>query len=278
MTKLQDTTSNLNSSFCGKIDISTDLFAFIDESGDEGFDFGKSGVSTWFNVSAIIAAQNTCNEMVEHIKQYRDARCSQKPLEKMSAKDLKHPQRKDLFLGLSKYKFLTTHSLFYKPGIAPTDRLVTYPSMYFVGVKNVIERISWCAKQYNKARVHIMISNRNSIMADDLKTYLFETSIKAHTNLAYQEKLGIVKLCNFNQKNQLLLADYSAFSLRLAFEETGNPPSIEPYYFEWFQKGKLYSSTHGKYGGIYGNGIKVTPQSEELKNKCDILNEGSHKS
>jgi hypothetical protein len=277
MEKLQDKITNLNSAFNGKIDFGNDLYAYIDESGDEGFDFNKNGVSKWFNVSALIASPNICNDMVDHIKRYRDTRLSQRSLERMSAKELRHSNRKDLFLGLSKYKFLKIHSLFYKPGIDPSDRLVTYPSMYFVGVKNVLERISWCTKQYNKNRAHVTISNRNSIKSEVLKTYLFKTSFKANTNLAYPEKLGNIKLCNFDHISQLLLADYSAFSLRLAFEETGNPPCSEPYYFQWFQQGKLYKSAHNKFGGIWSNGIKIIPSTEEFKEKCDILNEGSRK-
>lgn len=195
----------------------------------------------------------------------------------MSAKDLKHLQRKDLFAGLSSFNFLTTHSLFYKPKIDPNDRLVTYPSMYLVGVKNVIERITWITKQYNKKRAHIIISNRNSIKAETLREYLFNISIRANANLAYQERIGIVKLCNFELKNKLLLADYAAFSLRMVFEETGTPPCAEPHYFNWFQKGKLYSSTHDHYHGIWGNGLKLTPPDQNLITKSDILNEGSHK-
>lgn len=264
--------NNLNGSFKGKIDIEKDLFAVIDESGDEGFEFEKSGVTKWFNVSALMATQQTMNEMVEYIRNYRIKRNLQRDIPKMSAKELTHTQRKDLFLGLSKYKFLVTHSLFHKPSIDPRDRMATYPSMYFIGVKNVLERITWCAKQSGKQRVHILISNRNSIKAEDLKRYLFETSVKVNNNLAYREKIGIVRLSNIGLMPQLLLADYAAFSLRLAFEETGNPPCNEPYYFDWYQKGKLYSSKHTHYSGVWGNGLKLVPGNKDLLNaKSDIL-------
>lgn len=277
MTDHQDVEANLNPNYSGKINLLNDFYAYVDESGDEGFDFEKSGVSKWFNVSAIITTPQVTTQMIERVSNYRSDRCIQKNLAKMSMKDLKHGQRKDLLFALSNFKFVTTHSLFYKPRIDPKDRLVTYPSMYFVGVKNVIERITWCTKQYRKTRAHILISNRNSIRAEKLKEYLFDYSIRANANLAYQEKIGIVKLSNVNLNEQLLLADYAAFSLRMAFEETGNPPCPEPYYFKWFQKGRLFSSNYQGYDGIWGNGLKLTPSDRELITKSDILNEGSHK-
>lgn len=274
MARLQDIDSNINPGYSGGIDFRTDLYAFIDESGDEGFDFEKRGVSKWFNVSAIIVKPDVSIQMVNYISSYRDKRCMQKKLAKMSAKDLQHLQRKDLFIGLSKYDFITTHSLFYKPRIDPHDRLVTYPSMYFVGVKNVIERITWCTGQFSKRKTHVIISNRNNIKAEAIKEYLFD---KAITKLYYPKRLGIVKLSNFDLKNQLLLADYSAFSLRMVFEESGDPPASEPYYFDWFQNGKLFSSNHETYNGVWGNGLKVIPADKSLISKSDILNEGSHK-
>ncbi len=57
--KLQTINNNINSSFDEKIDIENDLYAFIDESGDDGFDFTKQGVSKWFNVTAIITLPTT---------------------------------------------------------------------------------------------------------------------------------------------------------------------------------------------------------------------------
>ncbi len=275
MARLQDLNTNLNPNYSDGIEIENDLYAFIDESGDEGFDFTKSGVSKWFNVSAFICKPQVAVLMVQRIEEYRNKRLPQRPIERMDSKELKHNQKQDVFISLSSFKFITTHSLFYKPKIDPKDNLVTYPSMYFVGVKNVLERISWCTNQYKKRRTHIIISNRNNIKAEDMQNYLFHNSVVANKNLTYQNRLGLVKLSNFNQKPQLLLADYSAFSLRKVFEEEGDPPSISPYYFDMFQKGKLFSSTHKKWRGIWGCGLKITPSDKSLIKHSGILNEGT---
>ena len=278
MTNLQDKNTNLNDNYSGDIDYSNDLYGYIDESGDEGFDFSKEHVSRWFNVSAIIVTPQTSIDMIKYINNYNAAKPHPKALNRLTAKDLNHSQRKDLFFGLSKHNFITIHSIFFKPEINPNDRLVTYPSMYFVGIKNVIERMSWCVKQYQKRRIHIVVSSRNDIKSEVLKKYLFEISFRANKNLTYHEKIGIVKVGNITRYNQLLLADYAAFTIRMVLEDMGTPPCTDPQYFNWFQKGKLYSSNHSVYKGVWKNGIKITPDNPDLLKNCsDILDEGSHK-
>lgn len=275
--KLGQIDCNINHFYTGGIDINNDLYVYIDESGDEGFDFSKDGVSKWFNVSGIVSLPSTFTQMIDEIKSYHSTKDMQRELKNMSSKELKHNHKKDIFSSLHNYDFITIHSLFYKPEIDPNDRLVVYPSMYFVGIKNVIERITWCTKQCNKRRAHVLISNRNRIESEDLKNYLFRKSILANRNLFYKEKLGIVKLANFGSRLQFLFADYSAYTLRFVYEETGIPPRPEPYYFDMFQKGKLFYSEHPAYKGVLNNGLKVTPQNLQIINDSDILNEGSHK-
>lgn len=264
---------NINPNFDGKFNISTDLFAYIDESGEEGFDFSKS--STWFNVSAIILTFGEANEMIEKVKKEMNIKegggCS-----KATFKNIRHNRRKDLLGVLSGHKYLTVHSCFYKPKIDPADRLVTYPSMYFVGIKNMVERLSWIPQQFNKERVHILISNRNSVKSFELKKYLFSTSLKANKNLAYINKIGQVSLSSISSHPKLLLADYSASSMFQCIEKQGKANISEKIYAEIFLQGKIYASNHSKFSGIWRNGIKITPDEEGLLEYKGILEEGSH--
>lgn len=275
MKRLQDIETNINPNYKDKIDESKDLYAFIDESGDEGFDFEKS--TKWFNVSAIMIKPHIAKQMLNFLKKYKNKKYPTKKMHRLDSKHLKHNVKKDIFNTLNEYDFLTTHSIFYKPKIDPRDRLVTYPSMYYVGLKNVLERISWATKQFNFRRAHVLISNRCSIKKEDVSSYLFEKSISANKNLFYLNKIGIVSLVNFNKKNHLLLADYVAYTTRVALEEQGNPPKADPYYFNWLQKDKLFSSDHDIYSGVWSNGLKCTPNDKSLIQQSGILDEGSHK-
>ncbi|MEA4813231.1 MAG: hypothetical protein VB108_11785 [Anaerolineaceae bacterium] len=259
-----------------KIDLEKDFYAYIDESGDEGFDLGKAGVTYWFNVSAIVATPSEFSRMNFVLQKYHSERKINKPIYKLSSKELDHNRKKDLFQIIGSFRFITIHSLFYKPRIDLNDRLVRYPSMYFVGVKNVIERLSWLTKQYGKQKCHIVVSGRNNIKESLLREYLFKYSIIGQSNLTYQEKIGKVTTGNISQHTELLYADYAAYSMRIYFEESGMPPSPDQSYFRWFQKNKLYSSQHSKFKGVWTNGLKLTPNDKNIKYISDILDEGSH--
>jgi len=267
--------NNLNPDFKGKFDINNDLVAFLDESGDEGFKFETTTCSKWFVVGGIILTHNESNSMVNGINEFILKYCSNKPINKTSFKELSHNQRKNLLGILSKYNYQAISSAFYKPKIDPSNNLCTYPSMYFVAVKNLIERLTWVTNQFNKKRVHILISNRNSISSQNLQQYLFVNSINANKNLFYKNNLGMVCLSTPNNNNKLLLADYASSCIFHALEKTSEAQVVENIYCDIFLKGRMYSSNHKKYGGVWKNGFKCTPDDKGLIDYLGILEEGS---
>jgi hypothetical protein len=264
---------NLNPYFDGIRIAETDLFAFIDESGTECFNTVLS--EEWFNVSAIVLKFNTSNLMINTIKSFRDKYRKGSPLHKLSFKDLKHSQRKNLLGMLCNNNYLTIHSSFYKPLLNPND--YTYPNMYFIGIKNVVERLSWLTNQFNFNRVHIVISNKDHTKSENLKDYLFTKSVKADKNLMLMSKIGIVNLNTIGNQLRLLLADYTASSMWHCLEKTSLAKIIENVYFDIFLKTKLFSSNYRKYSGIWSNGFKCIPNNKNLITHNDILKEGSHK-
>ncbi len=268
--------TNINPKYDGKIDLEEDLVAYIDESGDEGFDF-TTKCSKWFVVGGVVTTFNESNNMLQSIKDYIAKHNPQKSINKMSFKELGHNQRKDVLTMVARNNYLGVCSVFYKPKIDPKDPMCTYPSMYFVAVKNLIERLSWIPQQFNKRRVHVIISNRNSIPVVNLKTYLFTNSVVADKNLTYFNKLGLVGLSTPQRINKLLLADYASASIFQCLEKTGEANIAEPIYFDLYLKKKLYSSNHSKYHGVWNNGFKCTPGDKDLIEHSGILEEGSHK-
>lgn len=269
--------SNININYLQGIVEDKDLYAYIDESGDDGFNFQTGKSSKWFNVSAFVCTPLDSVRILNHMNQFVINRGLKRPLHKLCSKEINHNQLKDMLIGLHGFPYNTIHSIFYKPKIDPKDRLITYPSMYFVGVKNVIERVTWLTSQMNKRRVHIIISARNNINKEEMKQYLFHNSIISKRNMAYQNKLGIVKVYTPSLRPMLVPADYAAYSLRISLEGSGEHSAIDPYYFQWFQKDRLYSSSHLKYGGVWRNGLKCTPDDISLIQHGGILDEGSHK-
>ncbi len=244
------------------------LVAFIDESGDDCFDTEKVGVSKWFNVSAVVTKPIIADQMLQYVENF-----NHKPLKNMSSKDLSHTQRKDLFSGLTKFSYKTIHSVFYKPEIGQAYKMNLYPNMYLIGLQNVIERITWCTKQFKRKLVNIFISSRNKVREEQIKNYIFNPSFRNSSSLYYPERIGAVNYLKTEEEFKLLFADYSAFTLNSAIENRGNPACPDPQYFKWFQKGHLYSSTHPKYGGVWGNGLKLVPDYSNIIEQNEILQE-----
>lgn len=268
---------NLNKFYKPNItDTSEDFYAYIDEAGTEGFDFDKS--EKWFIVSAIFSTLQHFEGMLETLDEFINEHGSGTRIKKLSFKKMRHNKRK-IILGMlsNRHEYMTIHSAFCKPEINPDNNLCEYPSMYFVGVKNLIERLTWATSQYKKRRINIYISTRNHIASSDLEQYLFTNSIKANKNLMYIDRLGKVALGTPNTNRKLLFADYTASSMFRCLNFTTEANVNEPIYFNIFQKNRLFSSNHEKYKGVWSNGFKCTPSKKELIEECGILEEGTHK-
>lgn len=267
---------NLNCSFNGGLDIEEDIFAYIDESGDDGFKF-DSGCSNWFVVGGCVATANEMNLMIDDVKEFSNTYAAGKPITRCSFKKLSHTQRRNVLGSLKSRDYQAVCSTFYKKHIDPTDAMCTYPSMYFVGIKNVVERLSWLAQQQGKRYVHILISNRSSINSDELKEYLFTNSRRAQKNMTYFNRVGLVAISTENNHNKLLFGDYVASCMYQALEVKDDSGTPQADYAQIFLKNKMYSSSHPTYGGVWRNGLKITPDNKDLIFDDSILQEGSHR-
>lgn len=264
---------NLNPNFSGNFE-DNDLLAYIDEAGDEGFTFERK-CTKWFLVSSIVLTLNESVAMLNTFNTFRNRYCPTRNLNKCTFKDFGERDRKNLLKMLAKHNYLTVHASFYKPDIDPKNIMCTYPSMYFIGILDVLERLTWLTKQFGKRRVHVLISNRNSISSQNLKEYLFTKSIRANANLWYEERIGKVSLSTPSNHAKLLFGDYSASSMFQTLEET-EEGAYEETYFNLFLHQKLYVSNHAKHGGVWNNGFKCTPDEKSLLKNSGILEEGAH--
>ena len=80
---------NINPHFTlSKYNLQSDLFAYIDESGTEGFDFSKC--PKWFVVSSIVTTFAESNMMLEIVEEFRKEHRENTKLAKMTFKKLKH--------------------------------------------------------------------------------------------------------------------------------------------------------------------------------------------
>ncbi len=242
-----------------KIDQSNDLVAYIDEAGDEGL---NSQSSKFFVVGCVVMQHK------EFIQTRNNLDLFQKQINRqwknIHFKSLQHNRRKDLCAYIAKSEYKVICSCFSKFELSQEEKyLCLYPSMYFVGIKNVIERVSWYTQQVTTGKVHIMIANRNKVSSNNLQYYLFETSKNANKNLTYYNRLGNI-VVGGQEEYGIKVADCITSSIFQLIEPQGIAQQGDSSYSEICLKGRFYSSNHSKYGGIWNNGIRCTPRESAL--------------
>lgn len=248
-----------------KIDQENDLVAYIDEAGDEGF---NSESSRWFVVGCVVLKYGEYLKARANLDQFKVD--SGRLWKNIHFKSLQHNKRKDLCAYIAKSEYGVIISCFSKFDLSKEEKyLSSYPSMYFVGVKNILERVSWYTQQHKAPKVHIMIGNRNQVKAENLKKYLFETSKNAKKNHSYYDHIGNVVVGN-QEEYGIKLADCITSSVFQLLEPYGVAQQGDRTYYDLCIKGKLYSSNHNKYGGIWSNGLKCTPQNRSLIDSIDL--------
>lgn len=249
--------------FKDKIDTNSDVYAFIDESGVPELMIHNN--EKWFGVSVILMSKGCSLAMLSTIQQFNSKIRNKKEYFSNSAfKDLNTNQIYNLLneLNTPKHKYLTIHSLFYKPYLQNDNFFVKYPNMYFAGIINNFERISWIPPQiYPPIRkVHVIISRFNKI---EDKTYKENIFYLKNKKIIYSN-LGNVSIENQIKYPKLLLADYTASSMRYTLEKNCHKKIHHYICFNTFLKGSLFNSNYKLYKGVWRNGIKCRPDCIDL--------------
>jgi Protein of unknown function (DUF3800) len=93
---------------------------YVDESGDEGFSFGR-GSSDWFVLSAVIIKKSIELETVKLVDRIRTQ--LQKPEKKpLHFRDLKHEQRLPYIGEIGKANLRTVSVITHKPSIKEPEK------------------------------------------------------------------------------------------------------------------------------------------------------------
>lgn len=126
------------------------FIAYIDESGDEGFNF-KPGVSEWFALSAVIVRRTDDLKMVELTNGVK--RRLGKPIKKaLHFRDLKHEHRVFFVDRIASTKLRTVSIVVHKPSITSPEAFNEKYRLYFYAVRFLCERISWYARDNKLSR------------------------------------------------------------------------------------------------------------------------------
>lgn len=149
---------------------------FIDESGCEGFRFGK-GSSQWFVLSGVVVRKSQEIESVKIVDLVREklGRPAKKPLH---WKDLRHDHKVYLIDQISSKPFKTVTICIHKPSLKEPERFQEKYRLYFYAVRYLLERISWLCRDappqsgLKGGFTDLSFSNRSGMSYRELKEYL----------------------------------------------------------------------------------------------------------
>jgi hypothetical protein len=156
--------------------VSATFSAYIDESGDEGFAFGR-GSSEWFALAAIIVKKQIEPELLRLVGEIRQAlgRPEKKPLH---FRDLRHEHRLPLIHRISQTDMRIVALLVNKPSLKEPEKFQERYRLYFYAVRYVLERVSWYCRDHKSPHdcgdgsTDIIFSNRSGMSYDELRRYI----------------------------------------------------------------------------------------------------------
>lgn len=233
---------------------------YVDESGDEGFQFHKA-TSEWFVLSGVITRAVNDLETVRLVDDVRSL--LGKPENKvLHFRDLKHEQRVPYIDRISNARLRIISILVHKPSLKEREKFQERYRLYFYSVRLLLERVSWFCRDHKTNRdigdgsAQIVFSNRSGMSYEELKDYLGvlegdPRNVRIDWSIIRKEK---IKSFPSGRRLGLQIADAAASSFFYAV----NPSRyghIEPRYAIML-KPVIYNHR----GDFMGYGLKLWPR------------------
>lgn len=244
---------------------------YIDESGDEGFLFGK-GSSDWFVLSAVITRVARDLEVVKLVDNVRKklGKPERKPL---YFRDLKHEQRIPYVDEIARADLRTVSVLAHKPSLNEPEKFGERYRLYFYATRYLLERVSWYCR--DRKTVHdtgdgsasIVFSNRSGMSYDELKNYL-NLLMNQTDILGVRIEWSVIKpdqvvAYSMGKRMGLQIADAVASSFFYAVQKSQHGFTEDRY------ARMLKPIVFNRYGRYLGYGLKLWPRDIDITLKND---------
>jgi len=248
--------------------MSVSFVAYVDESGDEGFEF-KRGSSEWLVVSAAVFRKETEREEVKLVREVCEL------LKKAGGRalhfaDLTHVQRVAYVERVSKAQMRCISVAVHKSSLnEPEVFQAEKRRLYVYAVRYLVERVSWFCREMRKRNdpgdgtAEIVFSHRRGMSYENIRVYL--DMLKTRPT---QIHWNAIKTCQIRalpheQRMGLQVADAVASSIfqgleknRFGHTEGRYATTLAPVI--WRRKGKCR-----------GYGLKIWPKEAEPKLELD---------
>jgi len=156
--------------------VSSTFLAYIDESGDEGFSFGR-GSSEWFVLSAAVTRRASDLEAVRLVDDVRSL-LRRPPRKPLHFRDIRHEQRLVYVDAISRANLRAVNVLVHKPSLQEQEKFGERYRLYFYAVRYLLERVSWYCRDHRSGAdegdgtLELVFSNRSGMSYAELGEYL----------------------------------------------------------------------------------------------------------
>lgn len=149
---------------------------YVDESGDEGFLFGK-GSSQWFVLSAAVFRAASEREQAKLVDEVRSL-LKKEPATSLHFRRLKHHQRVPYVDRIAKARLRCVSVLVHKPSLLEPEKFREKYRLYFYATRYLLERVSWLCREARRkddagdGSADIVFSNRGGMSYEDVRDYI----------------------------------------------------------------------------------------------------------
>lgn len=246
-------------SYSEKTAMCAEFNAYIDESGDEGFQFHDEhghGSSEWFILAAAITHQEKDREVSRAINRIKDQfRCFQSnPNQPLHwRKRTKHSQRKVITEEIAEEDFTISIICMEKTELDGLGK----DNLYFYTARILLERISWFV-DHRDATVDLHFENRGNMSTSSLESYLRRMVFRPDNEV----RSGVIDKIESRQPSQLKnlqIADACAGAAWTALHKDSYGKTEGQYLLNL--KDNLYKYYNDR---IISYGIKFFPRDAEI--------------
>ena len=237
---------------------------YVDESGDEGFEFAL-GSSQWLILSAAIFRKDTEREEVALVREVCDL-LKKKASKGLHFADLKHVQRIPYIDRISRARIRSISVAVHKPSLGePEVFQAEKHRLYIHAIRYLVERVSWFCRDTRKRNdsgdgtAEIVFSHRRGMSYESIKSYL--DRLRGTDTEIYWEAIETPRIYALPHKQRmgLQIADAIASSVfqgleknRFGYTEDRYIRTLAP--IVWRREGKCR-----------GYGLKIWPVEAEAK-------------
>ena len=248
---------------------------YIDEAGDEGFDFSKR-TAEWFIISAVITRQENDLETLKNIVKETRLKLRYNEKQELHFRKMKHEMRIPYLNLIATSRVRAVIVAIHKPSLREQEKFRQNNRLYFYVCRLLLERVSWfcrdsfvAGKHKGDGTIKLIFSKRKNMSYENFRDYIRHLCFSKNTsdvrivwNCVKTEQISALAA---SQSMGLQVADALASSAYQSLNKS-DYGYVEDRYMRI-----LYPILY-RYGkNIWGYGFKIFPENETINKDNDLF-------